>query len=89
MIRALAKSLRTLIAADEFQCLDPALRTNPLVAWLHQECEPEVLNEVRRTGIPALLNAAAAIRRDTPPASGQGFQIMSMKGVPMAANLSR
>src|ERR1700693_2893284 len=36
LICALAKSLVTLIAADEFQCLDDALRPNPLISWLHQ-----------------------------------------------------
>ena len=85
MICALARSLSTLIAADEFQCLDAALRPNPLIAWLHQACEPEVLNEVRRTGVPGLLAAAAAIRRGAAPVAGQGFQIMPAKGVPMAA----
>ena len=34
MLKALAGAVHALIAADEFQCLDQALRPNPLVAWL-------------------------------------------------------
>ena len=34
MLRALAQSARTLIAADEFQCLDAALRPNPVIGWM-------------------------------------------------------
>lgn len=85
MICAVAQSANTLIAADEFQCLDSTLRPNPLVAWLGQACEPEVLTEVRRTDVPALLTAAAAIRGGAAAVAGQGFQIIAAKGVPMAS----
>lgn len=85
MVCAVAQSANMLIAADEFQCLDSALRPNPLVAWLHQACEPEVLTEVRRTDVPALLTAAAAIRGGAAAVAGQGFQIIATKSVPMAS----
>jgi len=85
MIRALTESARTLIAADEFQCLDAALRPNPLIAWLHQAGRPELLTQVRRTRVPALLTAATAIRGGAAAVAGQGFQIMTAQGVPMAA----
>jgi superfamily I DNA/RNA helicase len=74
MVRALARSSITLIAADEFQCLDVALRPNPLVCWLHQSCKPQVLSHVRRTSVGALLTAAAEIRRGAPPLLVKGFR---------------
>lgn len=85
MLRALAQSARTLIAADEFQCLDAALRPNPLIGWMRGACEPEVLNRVRRTNVPALLTAAAAIRGGGMPVTGAGFRILAAQGVPVAA----
>jgi len=85
MLRALAQSARTLIAADEFQCLDAALRPNPLIGWMRGACEPEVLNQVRRTNVPALLAAAIAIRGGAAPVAGNGFRILAAQGVPVAA----
>src|SRR5258707_9784581 len=85
IVCALAGSLTTLIAADEFQCLDVNLRPNPLVLWLHQKCKPEVLNRVRRTNVGALLTAAAAIRDGAAPCCGPGFNIIPAKSAPMAA----
>jgi hypothetical protein len=85
MLRALAQSARTLIAADEFQCLDAALRPNPLIGWMRGACEPEVLNQVRRTNVPALLAAAIAIRGGAAPVAGTGFRILAAQGVPVAA----
>lgn len=85
IICALAHSASTLIAADEFQCLDAALRPNPLVAWLREACKPEVLTQVRRTNVPALLTAATTIRGGAAAVEGPGFKIMPTKSVPMAA----
>ena len=85
MLRALAQSAHTLIAADEFQCLDAALRPNPLIGWMRGACEPEVLNRVRRTNVPALLTAAVAIRGGAAPVEGAGFRILAAQGVPVAA----
>lgn len=85
MLRALAQSAKTLIAADEFQCLDASLRPNPLIGWMRGACEPEALNRVRRTNVPALLTAAAAIRGGAAPVAGAGFRILAAQGVPVAA----
>jgi superfamily I DNA/RNA helicase len=85
MIRGIAQSAMTLIAADEFQCLDGTLRPNPLIAWLREACQSEMLTIVHRTNVPALLMAAAAIRGGAPAVPGPGFQIMAAQGVPMAA----
>jgi hypothetical protein len=85
MLCALAQSARTLIAADEFQCLDVALRPNPLIGWMRGACEPEVLDQVRRTNVPALLAAAIAIRGGAAPVAGTGFRILAAQGVPVAA----
>jgi RecA/RadA recombinase len=84
MIRALGQSTM-LVAADEFQCLDTGLRPNPFVAWMHQACQPEILNEIRRTDVPSLLAAAAAIRSGNAPMGNRDFRIMPVRGVPMAA----
>lgn len=88
MLVALSAAARTLIAADEFQCLDQALRPNPLVTWLQETWEPETLAQVRRTNIAGLLAAAAAIRNGQAPANGQGFRILQPGvSIPLAATL--
>jgi hypothetical protein len=88
MLVALSGATRTLIAADEFQCLDQALRPNPLVTWLQAAAEPETLAQVRRTNIAGLLAAAAAIRNGQAPPNGQGFRILQPGvSIPLAATL--
>ena len=88
MLRAVSDVVYALIAADEFQCLDQALRPNPLVAWLQQAAPPETLVQVRRTNAAGLLAAASAIRAGNAPVNGHGFKIL-MPGVsvPLAATL--
>jgi hypothetical protein len=85
MIRALADSNALLMAADEFQCLDPALRPNPCFDWLHAACRPVTLTQIHRTNVPALLTAAASIRAGAPAQPGSGFKILVAKGLPIAA----
>ena len=88
MLVALSAAARTLIAADEFQCLDQALRPNPLVTWLQEGWEPETLAQIRRTNIAGLLAAAAAIRDRQAPVSGQRFRILQPGvNIPLAATL--
>lgn len=88
MLKALAGAVHVLIAADEFQCLDQALRPNPLVAWLQQDAKPEILGQVRRTNAPGLLAAAAAIRAGDAPVNGAGFKLLPPgASVPLAATL--
>lgn len=85
VIRALAQSTTMLIAADEFQCLDAALRPNPLIEWIRATCAPELLTTVRRTDVPALLAASAAIRAGNAPAAAGNLRIFGAQGLPMAA----
>ena len=85
MLCALAQSAHALIAADEFQCLDVTLRPNPLIGWMRGACRPEVLDQVRRTNVPALLAAAIAIRSGAAPVAGNGIRILAAQGVPVAA----
>lgn len=85
MISALAGRTNLLLAAAEFQCLDPVLRPNPCAAWLRKTCDPVVLTKVHRTDVPDLLAAAIAIRAGNPPASARRFKILAAKGLPMAA----
>lgn len=88
MLVALSGATHALIAADEFQCLDQALRPNPLVTWLQGAAEPETLVQVRRTNIGGLLAAATAIRNGQAPVNGQGFRILQPGvSVPLAATL--
>lgn len=88
MLVALSAATRSLIAADEFQCLDQALRPNPLVAWIQGAAEPETLVQVRRTNVGGLLAAGAAIRGGQAPVNGQGFRILQPGvSVPLAATL--
>ena len=88
MLKALAGAVHALIAADEFQCLDQALRPNPLVAWLQQDAEPETLVQVRRTNAPGLLAAATAICAGNAPVNGAGFELLPPgASVPLAATL--
>lgn len=88
MLKALAGTIHVLIAADEFQCLDQALRPNPLVDWLKQDAEPETLVHVRRTNAPGLLAAATAIRAGNAPVNGAGFRLLPPgASVPLAATL--
>ncbi len=85
MVRALATRARLLVAADEFQCLDSALRPNPLVTWMREACVPEVLTLVHRTHVPALLTGAACVRSGTPLPPGPRLVIRPAQGVAMAA----
>jgi len=88
MLVALSGATHMLIAADEFQCLDQALRPNPLVTWLQNAAEPETLIQVRRTNVGGLLAAANAIRGGQAPINGQGFRILQPGvSVPLAATL--
>jgi hypothetical protein len=85
MIRSLAETDLTLIAADEFQCLDSELRPNPCVGWLRSVTEPEVLGETVRTRVPDLLAAAAAIRAGAGPVGGPHLKFVSVRGSPIAS----
>ncbi|WP_297902824.1 ATP-dependent helicase [Metallibacterium sp.] len=85
MISALTGSTRLMVAADDFQCLDPSLRPSPCVIWLRQACTPVELTQIHRTSMSGLLTAAAAIRAGNAPADGQGFKILAAKGLGMAA----
>jgi hypothetical protein len=85
MVRALASCSFVLVAADEFQCLDPGLRPNPAVAWLRGAYRSEVLHRVRRTEVGDLLAAGQAIRHGQAPRNAQRFRLMSAPSVHIAA----
>lgn len=88
MLAALSASVRTLVAADEFQCLDQDLRPNPLVAWLREVANPQTLIQIHRTNVAGLLAAAAAIRGGKAPVDGRGFRILPPGvSIPLAATL--
>lgn len=88
MLVALSAAARSLIAADEFQCLDQALRPNPLVTWIQGAGEHETLDQVRRTNVGGLLAAATAIRGGQAPVNSHGFRILQPGvSIPLAATL--
>jgi hypothetical protein len=90
MLMALSRSLRLLVAADDFQCLNTAILPAPAVTWLRGACTTEVLTVPRRTSQSELLAAAAMIRAGTAPRSGGQFQLLGSKGDGMtAAHLTR
>jgi len=85
MVSALSDSVHLLVAADEFQCLDPTLRPNPATIWLPKVCNPITLTIPHRTSCSALLDAAVAIRAGRAPISVGKLQLLVGKGVPLAA----
>lgn len=72
---ALAPHVSLFAAADEFQCLDEALRPSPAAAWLAQAEQHTELTLPRRTTVPSLLAAAAALRAGEAPLSADVFSI--------------
>ncbi len=85
MIQGISQVSDLFIAADEFQCLNQDLRPNPLVAWISQVCQPEILTTARRTNVTELLNASTAIRSGQSPATGKNFTIHTTPVVPVAS----
>ena len=86
---AISPVTHLLIAADEFQCLDPQLQPNPLVTWIRTQSDPDVLLQVHRTSVPALLNAATAIRGSRGPTnSGQAFKVIAAANVALGATIA-
>lgn len=85
MVTALAQSMTSFVAADEFQCLDSTLRPSPAVAWIMSACSPEKLTIVHRTAVASLLGAAQDIRAGKPPTTGGDFRLHGAPSVPFAA----
>lgn len=85
VVRHLSAELTTLIAADEFQCLDPALRPNPAWEWLQLQEDHVRLERTMRTNVGSLLNAAAALRSGLELAIGPGFSFRATANAPLAA----
>lgn len=86
IVRALAARLDSLVAADEFQCLNEMLRPNPFTAWIACTTEAETLETPHRTDVPDLLDAAASLRRGSGPRPGKNFKISVTPTVPFAGN---
>ena len=75
IVQGLATELTTLIAADEFQCLEATLRPNPAWEWLKVQEDHIALEKPMRTTVSALLDAAAAARQGGPVINGKGFTV--------------
>jgi hypothetical protein len=77
VISALCQHVHLLAAADEFQCLNEALRPNPAWEWLCAEADIHELNQSQRTNVQELLRASAALRAGQPLVSGNIFKIQA------------
>src|SRR5262249_36685813 len=71
MVKALTNYAELYVAADEFQCLDETVDTDPFVEWFASG-NIRRLSHVRRTAMRGLLDAGTALRQGRPPGSGPG-----------------
>jgi hypothetical protein len=85
LLTTLCSCATVLVAFDDFQCLNMALRPSPVAKWLPTVCKFEVLERPRRTAVPALLAAASAIRAGERPQAGSGFKLAGCVGAHQAA----
>jgi hypothetical protein len=81
MIAARALSGTTILAFDEFQCLDPALLPIAIETWLRDHCEPTPLTGCRRTDNDELMQAARAVRDGRAVTTdGNTFKVLATPG---------
>jgi hypothetical protein len=74
IVQALAREAHVFAAGDEFQCLQD-LKPNPFEEWARSGLGAETLTRIRRTDVPDLLSAAAALRAGQGPTAGPHIQI--------------
>jgi UvrD-like helicase C-terminal domain/AAA domain len=78
-----ASSCHVLLAFDEFQCLNPALRPMAIQSWLPKVCTPTRLTACRRTNDAELLEAARAVRDGRAvKRDGTRFKVIPTPGKP-------
>jgi len=83
MIAEMTGTCELLLAYDEFQCLNPALRPMPIRGWLPRICEPTSLTICRRTNNAELLEAARSVRDgQAVRQNGRRFRVMATPGKP-------
>jgi|HubBroStandDraft_6_1064221.scaffolds.fasta_scaffold78492_2 hypothetical protein len=86
MIAALAEPCRVLLAFDEFQCLNPALRPMAISDWLPEVCTSTRLTLCRRTDDAELLEGARAVRDGRPVTqTGRQFKVVPTPSRNLAA----
>ena len=86
MIAGVVEPCQLLLAFDEFQCLDPALRPMPIQNWLPAVCTPTSLIACRRTNNAELLQAARAVRHgEAVQQEGRRFKVALSPTPPLAA----
>jgi hypothetical protein len=86
MIAAMTESCLVLLAFDEFQCLNPALRPMAIGGWLGDVCTPTRLTRCRRTDDPELLEAASSVRDGRAVTqNGRRFKVALTPGRPNLA----
>jgi hypothetical protein len=86
MIAAMVEPCLVLLAFDEFQCLNPALRPMAVGGWLGQVCTPTMLTRCHRTDDAELLEAAGAVRDGRAVTqNGRRFKVVLTPGRPNLA----
>lgn len=74
ILKALVGHVALFVAADEFQCLDDTIDTQPFMDWFRTG-RITALNVVHRTNRPGLLDAGVALRALQTPQAGVGLAI--------------
>jgi len=75
MLQVMTKSATCLAAADEYQDLE-ADGKNEAVCWARENGDVVSLQQIHRTDVQGLLDAARAIRQGQPVTNGKGFEIV-------------
>lgn len=86
IIQALSSHIKLFVAADEFQCLDEALRPNPACTWIDENGLIVELNKSNRTSVADILAATAAVRGGLPPVSNKKLSICPAYSIPWAGS---
>jgi hypothetical protein len=82
-IAGMAGRCHLLLAYDEFQCLNPALRPMPIQDWLPGVCTPTSLTACHRTNNAELLEGARAVRNgEAVRQNGQRIRVIATPGRP-------
>lgn len=87
IVKALSHYMESIVAADEFQCLDENLYINPTCEWLNSVAITNHLTISHRTTQSELLVAANAIRTGNALSFGKIFQVKLAPNAALAGTI--